>query len=281
MKFDTYPSPVELEYFSEIAATLNLSRAAERLGVGQPTLSLSLKKLEDQVRAQLFIRRHRGLVLTEAGSRLLKETESLKSAWNAVIQAAQNSQSEIQGRFSLGCHPSVALYSLDPFLKTLYASEPKIEIKLVHGLSRAMTEKLISGELDFAIVVNPVRHPDLVLSKLAVDEICFWKSSRALEDVLIYNPALLQSQDLLKKLKTRAFTRAIESDNLEVICSLTRSGAGVGVLPTRLVEALAPSLTRINELPRYKDEIYFAYRADKPKTAAAKLLISQLRALKI
>lgn len=281
MNIDTYPSPVELEYFRAIASTQNLSRAAERLGVGQPTLSLALKKLEGQLKATLFVRKNRGLSLTDAGVRLLKETENLKLAWDSVVAAARSSESEIQGRFKLGCHPSVALYSLDPLLRSIYSAQPELEIKLVHGLSRAMTEKLITGDLDLALIVNPVRHPDLVLVKLAVDEIAFWKTTKSLNDVLIFNPALLQSQDLLKKLKTRHFNRTIESENLEVICTLTKSGAGIGLLPTRLVEALAPSLTRLNELPRYKDEIYFAYRADKPKTAAMKYLINQLKSLKI
>lgn len=281
MNFDIYPSPTELEYFREIASTLNLSRAAERLGVGQPTLSLAVKKLEGQLKVKLFIRKNRGLQLTDAGSRLVRESENLKAAWNSVVNAARNSESEIQGRFTLGCHPSVALYSLDPLLRSIYSAQSGLEIKLVHGLSRQITEKLISGDLDLALIVNPVRHPDLVLVKLAVDEIAFWKTSRSLADVLIYNPALLQSQDLLKKLKGRHFTRTIESENLEVICALTKSGAGVGLLPTRLVEALAPTMTRLNDLPRYKDEIYFAYRADKPRTAAMKYLINQLKSLKI
>ena len=279
MKNDTYPDPSDLRYFQEVAEVLNLSRAAERLNVGQPTLSLSMKRLERLLGVKLFVRRNRGLTLTEAGSRLLRRCESLQACWSSLVSETRMSETELKGRFSLGLHPSVALFCLDPLIRQIYSAQPGIEIRLVHGLSRVMTERVISGQIDFGLVVNPVRHADLVIVKLAEDQVSFWKAPGALEDVLIYNPDLQQSRALLNAV--REYGRALTSDNLEVVASLTQSGAGVGILPTRLVKAIAPSLRRMAALPSYKDEIAFVYRVDLPKTAASRFVIDQIRKLKI
>ena len=199
MNINIYPHPWDLRYFQEIALTLNLSRASERLGIGQPALSLALKRLEDALQVKLFLRRNRGLILTSAGQRLLREANRLLSDWEAVVSETRKSETELVGRYTLGCHPSVAIYCLKDVLRELYGSYPGIEIKLSHDLSRIICEGVISGSLDFGIVVNPIKHPDLVIHKLASDEVSFWRASNGLKDVLIYNPELTQSQSLLKK----------------------------------------------------------------------------------
>jgi DNA-binding transcriptional LysR family regulator len=279
MKNDTYPDPTDLRYFQEVAAVLNLSRAAERLDVGQPTLSLSMKRLETLLGVKLFVRRNRGLSLTEPGSRLLRRCDALLADWSSLVSETRMSETELKGRFSLGIHPSVALFCLDPLVRQIYSAQPGIEIRLVHGLSRVITERVISGQIDFGLVVNPVRHPDLVIVRLAEDQVSFWKAPGALEEVLIYNPELQQSRALLKAV--REFERTLTSDNLEVVASLTTSGAGIGILPTRLVKVMAPSLRRVTALPSYKDEIAFVYRADLPKTAGSRYVIGHLKKLKI
>ena len=203
MNTNIYPHPWDLRYFQEIAHTSNLSRAAERLGVGQPTLSLALKRLEESLQVKLFLRRNRGLTLTSAGQRLLRESNRLLSDWESIVSETKKSETELVGRYTLGCHPSVAIYALKNVLRDLYVSSPGIEIQLTHGLSRVICERVISGSIDFGIVVNPVKHPDLVIYKLASDEVGFWKVPRGLDNLLIYNPELTQSQSLLNKIKKK------------------------------------------------------------------------------
>lgn len=281
MKTNTYPNPWDLRYFQEVALTENLSRAAERLAIAQPTLSLSLKRLEEQLQVKLFSRGNRGLVLTAAGHRLLRECNRLMSDWDAILVETRKSDTEVKGRYNLGCHPSVALYSLDPFIRDLYRDFSGIEIQLTHGLSRIICERVISAQIDFGIVVNPVKHPDLVLYKLAIDEVGFWKLPGCLEGVLIYNPDLIQSQAVLKKYKSKTFERSILSENLEVIASLAGSGAGVAILPSRVVQVMAPQLRKIPDAPTFRDEIYFVYRADLSKTVGSKAIIERLKSIKI
>ncbi|AGH95946.1 LysR family transcriptional regulator [Pseudobdellovibrio exovorus] len=274
MKINTYPNPWDLRYFQEIAYTQNLSRAAERLGIGQPALSLSLKRLEESIQAKLFYRRHKGLTLTSAGQRLLKESNRLLADWEALIAQTKKSQNEMVGRFSLGAHPSVALYAINKALKKIYSEHQGIEIQLEHDLSRVISERVISGEIDFGIVVNPTRHPDLVIQKLATDEVGFWKVSGGLKDVLLCNSHLHQTQSLLKKIKSKkVFSRTITSDSLEVVASLAQAGLGTAILPTRVARFFNKDLELVEGLPVYQDEICFIYRSDLVKTSSSRYLI--------
>lgn len=282
MNINTCPDPWDLRYFQDIAHTGNLSRSAERLGVGQPALSLALKRLEDVLQVKLFLRRSRGLLLTTSGQRLLRESNQLLASWQAVVSETKRSHTELVGRFTMGCHPSVAIYALKSVIRDIYSNYPRIEIDLVHNSSRIVCEGVISGRIDFGIVVNPIRHSDLIIHKLAADEVGFWGVSGGLDNVLIYNPDMLQAQAILKKLKQKEnYERTIYSENLEVIAMLAGSGAGIAILPTRVVRAMAPSLRRLEKYPHYTDEVTFVYRADLPKTASTKCILDFLKSIAI
>ena len=110
------PSPSELQYFVEVANTLNISRASERLGVSQPTLSMAIKRMEDTFGVPLFHRSKQGVRLTSAGQRLVIQARHLINEWEKVRTETLKDEDLIRGRFSLGCHPSVGLYSLNHFV---------------------------------------------------------------------------------------------------------------------------------------------------------------------
>src|ERR1700744_991910 len=117
----------ELEYFVEVYQTRHVSKAAIRLGVTQPTLTLSLQKLEEKLGAKLFHRTKQGVVPTEQGILFYKKAHSLVDLWNDVHKGLLRSGSEIVGRFKVGCHASVGAYVLPKFFGRLYQEAPGIE----------------------------------------------------------------------------------------------------------------------------------------------------------
>lgn len=273
------PSSTDIHYFVAIAETRNLSRASEKLGVVQPTLSQSVKRLEASVGHPLFLREKNGMTLTKTGEAFLTNCRSLLGEWDRILQDVTGAAKDCSGTFRLGCHPSVAMYTLGPFLPSVL-KEPKIQIRLEHGLSREMTEKVISRALDFALVINPVHHDDLVLKKLCTDRVGFWRAPGAPQDVVIYDPALRQSQDLLRKItKQTPFGRHLVSGNLEVVAELAGQGCGVGILPER-VAARYPRLSPFSS-HWFRDELYLAYRADTQKTAGFQFVVREILKAKI
>jgi LysR family transcriptional regulator, cell division regulator len=278
------PSPSDLHYFMEVTHTLNLSRAAERLGISQPSLSLSIQRLESAVGVPLLIRTKSGVRLTHAGLRFQGEARSLISSWENIRSATLKDESEVGGRYILGCHPSVALYTLPRFLPELLLSYPALEIKLVHDLSRKITEDVISFRIDFGLVINPIPHPDLVLKPLSRDEVTVWTGPGNLpaqtlgsdEAVLICDPNLIQSEFVVKQLAQKGvrFRRTIPSSSLELITELVASGAGLGILPEKVATRVpAFKLKRAGkDLPRYHDHLSLAYRVDSQKSLASKII---------
>lgn len=284
------PSASDLKYFIEVSSTGNLSRAAERLGISQPSLTLSIQRLEKEVGVDLLIRSKRGVALTPAGKRLLAQGRFLLQEWEKVREAATKSQSEVSGSYVLGCHPSVALYSLPHFMPELLEKFPDLEIKVSHDLSRKVTESVISMNLDLGIVVNPVQHPDLIIKKLCDDEVTFWTApgSRSIQSpsseagVLICDPELLQTQDLIKKLggskEGFSYRRTLFSSNLEVISNLVASGSGYGILPGRVAKRVRnPKLKKIRGAPIFKDEICLVYRVENRKVRAIQEIADRIQ----
>jgi DNA-binding transcriptional LysR family regulator len=269
------PSSSDLTYFVEIAQQGNLTHAANRLGVSQPSLTLAMQRLEHSVGTTLFIRSRQGVKLTKAGDRLLLNARKLMSSWEELRQQTVDSMNEIKGRFVLGCHTSVARYSLPLFLPALLESHAELEIGLIHDLSRNITHKVLALELDLGIVVNPTPHPDLVMKALAADVVTLWKSKTLKnDDVLVCEPSLLQTQKIQTKLHRAGFhfKRFVESSSLEVIAGLVRCGAGMGILPTRVMQAESDDVVRVKNAPTLDDEIFLIYRVENRQVRALQAL---------
>ena len=256
-----------------MANTLNLSRAAERLGISQPSLTLSIQRLESAVGAQVLLRNKRGVSLTPPGRQIFQQAKRLLETWEQVRVESLASITQVQGTFTIGCHQSVALYSLGGVLPEILEAHPKLDIHLKHDLSRKITESVISGSIDMGIVVNPVRHPDLIIHKLCEDKVTLWAADgkRSIQDIesgeaiLLCDQDLLQSQALMKQLKKAGITikRTMNSSSLEVVANLTASGCGIGILPTRVAEALGnKKLKLVPKAPVFLDEVCLLYRVE-------------------
>jgi LysR family transcriptional regulator, cell division regulator len=283
------PSSSEIKYFLEVSTALNISRAAERLGISQPSLSLAIQRLEESVGTDLLVRSKSGVKLTKAGEKFALQARTLIEEWERLKGVVSEDEEQISGRFTIGCHPSVALYSLQEFVPDLMSEYPALEIGFFHDLSRKVTESVISFRTDFGIVVNPVRHPDLVIKPLMKDEVTFWVGSektrlndpKSEEAVIICDEELHQTQSLLKAVKKAKipFKRVLASTNLEVIASLVSHGAGLGILPGRVATRIqSQGLKKAGpNLPVYHDEVCLVFRADAQKSKASKVIIDTIR----
>ena len=271
-------SPTEIEYFIEVYQTRHVSKAAMRLGLTQPTLTLSLQRLEDKLGTKLFHRTKQGVIPTEQGVLLYKKAHGIIDSWNDLHHDLGQSLDTLQGRFKVGCHQSVGAYALPPFLDNLQKHAPGIEIDLIHDFSRKITERVVSFDIDLGFVVNPVRHPDLVLKKLGDDRVLFWraKGSEAVPKKIFADVNLAQIQDILGKTHSREFKewKLINSNSLELIRTLTLAGQGIGILPERVAKADGADLVPYDpKLPVFEDKIFVAYRKDVLSNRAGRELV--------
>src|SRR3990167_432632 len=281
-------SAAELEYFLDVSNTLNLSRASERLGISQPSLSLAVKRLEQSVGTPLFVRHKHGVTLTQSGKQLVLHARQLLQYWENTKSQALASQQEVQGYFTLGCHSTIAIYMVSGFLADLLENHPKLEIHLKHDISRRITEQVINLSIDIGIAVNPFRHPDLIIRKLCDDEVTFWvgEGAREIQDIrskqaiILCEPDLTQTQSLLKKCKKLGVMpeRIMTMNSLEVVANLTANGCGIGILPSRVAKAMYPDkLKRVPKAPVYSDEVCLVYRNENRNVQAIQTMVNIIK----
>jgi DNA-binding transcriptional LysR family regulator len=271
-------NPNDLQYFAVIAQEGSLRKASTRLGISQPALTHSLKRLEVQCGAVLLERGRGGVRTTPSGQKLLSRSIPLLREWE-LLESVTDVQ-EVKGLCRLGCHQSVALYTLGRFIPKLLADNPALEFTLQHDLSRKITQAVVESVVDLGLVVNPHHHADLVMTELCRDEVGLWHgdSKNARDGVIIYDPSLAQAQWILRKLERakKRFGRRIESSSLEVIRDLVMSGAGVGILPARVATAgsSAVELKRLpGTWPSFQDKIFLIYKPHFTKTALGRTVV--------
>jgi len=150
-----------LRAFVTVAREGNLTRAAERLFVTQPALSLQIKKLQEGLELVLLERTPRGMRLTEAGQRLLPVAERALGGVAEFRAAAAGLKDTVSGRLRLGTIVDPEFLRLGAFLSTLAERHPTLSFELTHGMSGSVTRLVEQGELDVAYTLGPPGFPDL------------------------------------------------------------------------------------------------------------------------
>jgi len=281
------PSSSDLKYFLEVARLGSISRASEKIGISQPSLSLAIQRVEDSLGEKLLVREKRGTKLTKAGESLLANSLLMIEVWNKIKSEVKSVNESISGEFIVGCHPEVAIDSLPLFLPNLLEKYPELNINLKHGHSREITSDVIDMKVDVGIVVNPEQHLDLVIKYLSNDQVSFWvgqgkkpmQQPSTGESVLICDTNMLQSQALIKKYKKAGFKyrHIISTADLEVALSLVESGCGIGILPSEVaLRHPQYKLKRIEGSPSVNDKVAIIYRRENRVVSAIQKIVDAI-----
>lgn len=271
----------DIKYYTIVCEHLNITRASEVIGISQPALSYSMKRLENEFGSQLIIRLKNGIQLTKTGEEFFKRAKKLILQWEDARNIFSDELEETVGEFSIGVHPSVAIYTLDKFLPVVQELYPKLNYRLIHGSSREICNKVINWEVDFAFVINPIQHPDLVIKELGKDHVTIFAAPDAVNK-LIYNPDMSQSSYILGKLSESKmlYDGHVHSESLEVLAKLASCGVGHAILPTRVAQEYE-NLKAIKGAPRFIDKVCLVYRYDKHNNELSKKILDIIRRLKI
>jgi DNA-binding transcriptional LysR family regulator len=267
-------SASHLRVFETVAREGNITSAASRLGLTQPAVTRSLQKLEKELEVDLFIRSRKGVILTRAGRQLNAAIKRLLTDFSQVQDSLRKEAELLQGVYSIGVHADLAGLTLPKFVASLLEAYPLLELTFEHALSREITRRVALLELDFGIVVNPLQFPDLTIRKLYQVQVGFWMSKNSPwgGDLtqkgipIICNPESMHTLKLLKQVTNLGIfpaPRFVHTTSLQLVSSLTASGAGIGIIPeTEVKHHYYKKLIPVSQLPIYKDEICLVYRKD-------------------
>ncbi len=252
----------EFEYFLTLCETLNISRAAENLNMGQGSLSKALKKLELSMQGELFIRQGRGLKQTELGYRVQRQILEMKDSWEQGLQESREELETVAGRYLIGAHQSVAIDSFPSVLPMAMEKYPQLEIDFILKSSGEVTRGVIDHEIDLGIVANPIQHPNLVIKKLRKEYVGLW--SRKLNDheqVIYYSPEMIGLNKVLNRYKDY---KHIPITNYELLAALGAKGNGIFVLPNPVAERFKH--LKLVGKREFSVDICLISHVDRPKT---------------
>jgi molybdate transport repressor ModE-like protein len=159
----------DLRYFAAIAQSGSMTAAAKALHVSQPTLTVAMQNLEEQLKTTLFVRERSGVRLTTTGEELLRHANDVFQMLERAEQRIKGLESEDEGTFVIGCHESLGAYFLPDFMATFLRAHPRIELLIANESSAQVRESVLERKTHFGLVVNPHPHPDLVMVELFHD----------------------------------------------------------------------------------------------------------------
>lgn len=284
----------QLEYFIAVCRELHFTRAAEKLGIAQPSLSQQIRLLEHEIGTPLFDRIGKRTVMTEAGKMLQHHCYNVFHELSQARAAISELQGLNRGSLKVGALLTVVNYLLPPALIAFHNHYPNLELS-VHGLRTGdIYDGLLQNDLDLGIVYLPMQHDDLKTVPLcditlalaaSVDHPAADRPSATLGILKDVPSVLLPDTYFLRQLidehsRSLGFTPQpiMEMTTMESIMTIVRKGVGVTILPKAYLDFIDdPKIRTIPiQQPRLSVELGVVYRKNKHMCAASRAFLEQL-----
>jgi LysR family hydrogen peroxide-inducible transcriptional activator len=237
----------QLECFCAVARAGSFTRAAEDLGIAQPSLSEQIARLEQGLGAPLFERLNRRIELTPLGEAILGKAHALLEDAAALPDHFERAREGVHGPLRVGAIPTILPYYLAPLLKGFTRRCPDVDLHVREGTTAELVEQVIEGMIDVAVVSLPVEGAGLVMKELFCDPLFLAVPEGhplasagkvqlrrlSTERLLILKDGhCLRDETLAVCDRARArFSGQFEADQVLTIFELIRAGFGVGIVP--------------------------------------------------
>ncbi|MBT8257722.1 MAG: LysR family transcriptional regulator [Bacteroidia bacterium] len=239
----------QLYYVLAVAEHQNFTKAAEKCFVTQPTLSMQIQKLEDELDIQIFDRSKKPIELTEIGNKIVYQAKNIVNEADRIQDIVDQQKGFIGGEFRLGIIPTVMPTLLPMFLKTFIKRFPKVKLKIEELTTEEIIQRLIDGHLDAAIAATPVENDQIVERPLYYEPFVAYipgshrlNSSKNIDvsDLDLNDMLLLEDGhcfrdgviNLCKALKNHDDEHfQLESGSIEMLVKLANEGYGMTMLP--------------------------------------------------
>lgn len=292
-----WPTLRQLQFLAALDQHGSFVRAAEAVGVTQPTLSAGVKELEAVLGVTLVERARSGAVLTPAGKEATTRATGALAQVEDLVRAVRRAGAPLNGTFRLGAIPTIAPFLLPRALKVLRAKFPGLRLVLREDVSQRLVEGLRARTLDAALIALPYEASGIETEVIAEDEfllVCpkdhplaqrddVTPKDLAGEDVLLLEDGHCLRDHALSVCKLPQSRAAAEvgATSLHTLVQMVAGGMGVTLLPKLAADGGvargAAVETRRFNAPLFGRSIGIAWRAGGLRAEEAKLIAKTLR----
>jgi LysR family hydrogen peroxide-inducible transcriptional activator len=239
----------QLSYVLAVAEHQNFTKAAAKCFVTQPTLSMQIQKLEDQLDILIFDRSKKPIELTEVGKKIVTQARNIVNESNRIQDIVDQQKGFIGGEFRLGIIPTIMPTLLPMFLKTFIKKHPKVKLIIEELTTEEIISRINDGHLDAAIAATPLENENIKERVLYFEPfVAYVPDNHRLSDKKKVDVSDLDIEDMLlledghcfrdgvinlcKVFKDHADdTFQLESGSIETLMKLSNEGLGMTLLP--------------------------------------------------
>jgi LysR family hydrogen peroxide-inducible transcriptional activator len=281
----------ELRYVVALAQERHFGRAAQKCFVTQPTLSLAVAKLEDELGALLFERNKNEVLVTALGSEIVEQARRVLDEVGKLQALAKGSGDQLSGAFRLGVIPTIGPYLLPELVPILRKRAPHMPLMIEENFTGSLVPMLRDGDIDAAIIALPFTVPGVKTRGLyeepfsvVVPEGHAWAKKKRVrpeelssENLLVLNAGHCFREQVLEACPGQSNTASPEGrsgSSLETIRNMVASGLGVSVLPAMALQprygnALVKEIPFTDPAPSRKVAIAWRTSFSRPRAVEA------------
>jgi LysR family hydrogen peroxide-inducible transcriptional activator len=291
----------ELRYVVALAQERHFGRAAQKCFVTQPTLSLALAKLEDELELKLFERNKNEVLVTARGQQIVEQARRVLDEVGKIQHLARGGQDQLSGALRLGVIPTIGPYLLPDLVPILRKLAPVMPLSIEENLTGNLAPMLRDGELDVVIIALPFALPGVKTQVIYEEPFSVvvpsghrWEARRGVkpsdladENLLVLNNGHCFRDQVLEACPGQSNTALAEGragSSLETIRNMVASGLGVSVLPSsaltpRYASKAIKAVPFSAPVPSRKVALAWRHSFDRP--AAVEALATAVRSAKL
>lgn len=285
----------ELKYIVAVARERHFGRAAEACHISQPTLSVSVKKLEEELNTKIFERSAGEVTVTPLGASIVEQAQAVLEQAANIKEIAKRGQDPLDGPLRLGIIHTVAPYLLPALVKQNIRRTPKMPLVLQESYTHELLNMLRNGDLDCAILAEPFPNSGLAVAPLYEEPFMvavpnhhrFAKKKRVSSETLKNENLLLLGtghcfRDHVLEVcpehssvtnAKEGISRNFEGSSLETIRHMVESGMGITVMPILSIDKrILQNLDKQEDLAE-DPEHYVKYVSFEKKPPSRRIVI--------
>lgn len=291
----------ELRYIVAVAQKKHFGQAAQACFVSQPTLSIAIKKLEQELDVRLFERSSKNEIrITDMGQKIVQQAQKVLQETQVIQEISQQQKDPLSGTFKLGAIYTIGPYLLPDLIPRLRQHAPNMTLVIEENFTARLTQSLKQGDLDAIIISYPYDEAGLETCALyeepfvvAVPAQHEWQQRSHInvkeltgQDLMLLGSGHCFRDQVLKACpkcmsQSSELTRSLEGSSLETIRHMVAAGTGITVLPcTSMLNSQHNSdLIKIKnfEQPQPSRSVALAWRKHYPREEAIALVIDSIR----